>query len=307
MPVYSSDKIDSTYIKRFGHKLAVRPFIKTDFIHLFEDSELDDDNANNKSFFTNAPQVLGLGIALNNTIINISYGLGFNIRENKGGVKTESFDFQYHKYARNYVFDIYFQKYRGFYEQSKPEKGFPDLSVKQYGVHLGYIFNNQKYSYKAIFNHDEKQLKSVGSFLAGVAVNRLEIRSDSLDVFGAHNLIKSTQLGVNGGYAYNWVLDQYWTLGFSLNAGLNLGYERVQDSEKMRFRLYQTTIPRISAGYNKKDWSLGFNYLGTLSLPISSRQPVLGLNTGSASLYFIKRLNFIPYEGKFLHKILDLF
>lgn len=293
----ASDKIDSTYIKRFGHKIAIRPFIKTDFVHLFENSELDNDA--DRSYITNSPQVLGLGVALNNTIINISYGLGLNLGENKGDVKTESFDFQYHKYARNYVFDIYYQKYKGFYEDSKPEKGFPDLRVQQYGVQLGYVFNNKKYSYKAIFNHDEKQIKSVGSFLAGITVNRLEIKSDSIEVFGAHNLIKSTQFGINGGYAYNWVVNPKWTLGFSLNTGINLGYERVQESRKMRYRFYQTVLPRISASYNKEDWALGFNYLGNLSVPISSpKETVLGVNTGSVSFYFIKRLDIIPFWDK---------
>lgn len=293
--LFSADKIDSTFIKKSEFKFAIRPFFKTDIFQLIENYDNDSEG---KNYLSNFPLVLGFGLSINNSIINFSYGYGLDILKNQGNVKTESFDFQYHKYARNYVFDLYLQKYKGFYLEDNPSTVFPDLDVRQYGIHWSYLFNNRKYSYKAIFNHDETQLKSVGSFLAGVSINRLEIKSDSIEVFGAHNLIRSTQFGINGGYAYNWVMNRNWILGFSINAGINLGYENIHNESRKKFRLYQTVIPRLSVAYSKNDWAMGFNYFGNLLIPISSKQPVLGLNSSSVSFYFIKRFNFIPFWNK---------
>lgn len=130
----------------------------------------------------NNPPNIGLGFSMNNTIVNVSYGQGFNFMRDKEKGKTKALDLQIHNYGKKFTFDVFIQRYRGFYAED--ESGnvlalYPDLKIRQYGAYGQYIFNNKKFSYRAAFNQNEKQLKSAGSFLIGGGVYFSKIESDS--------------------------------------------------------------------------------------------------------------------------------
>lgn len=129
-------------------------------------------------FMPNSPLKIDFGITLNNTILDFGYGVSVWKEKEKG--KTKSFDFQTHKYIRKFVFDLFIQKYQGFYnDESKNIEIYPDLRIQNYGLSALYILNNKRYSYKAAFNQSEKQLKSAGSILLGAGIYQTKIESDS--------------------------------------------------------------------------------------------------------------------------------
>ena len=287
---------DSSYIKTFEHKLAVKTYLSKNFIFFTQKFKSEEE----KTLMPNNPSNIGLGLSLNNTIINVSYGYGFSFLRNKKQGKTKAFDFQMHNYSRKFVFDLFVQKYRGFYEESddKVITLYPDLKIEQYGAYGQYIFNNREYSYKAAFNQTERQLKSAGSFLLGGGVYKTKIKSDTSFIYNAKNTFNNFQFGISAGYAYTWVLGRYWDISTSATAGINIGSEKIQRFGKQKLEVYPTVFPRLSAGYNRHNWSLSFAYVGNLIFPSMSKDASLSLHSGSFQISFTERFDAYPFIRK---------
>ncbi|MBO7565778.1 MAG: DUF4421 family protein [Bacteroidales bacterium] len=144
----------------------------------------------------------------------------------------KSTDMQLRGYNRFFAGDIYIQKYSGFYETIANRFRLkyreidnltynPDIKVSQVDLVGKYIFNNEDFSYKAGFTAGERQLVSCGSATAGLALYYLRIRSDSLLLKEQSCDLRSCNIGVNGGYAYNYVFGKHSTLFASGMIGLN--------------------------------------------------------------------------------------
>lgn len=304
VPILCFAQVDSTYIRSFGHRLSVRPYIAKTLLFMSQESESGDEI----SYMPNNPPKIGLGVSLNNTMISFGYGYGFDFMRDKKYGKTKTVDFQLHNYGRKFVFDLYYQQYKGLYdgEDEKNIKLYPDMEIRQYGAYGLYIFNNKRYSYIAAYNQDEKQLKSTGSFLIGGSIYDTRITSDSSFVYNGKNSFRNFQFGISVGYAYTWVLGRYWDISASATTGINFGSEKFSNFGK-KLEVYPTVFPRISAGYNRKSWSLAFSYLGNMVFPVMSDEESIGIHTGSFQISFVKRFDIIPLIGNRADKLLDYF
>ncbi|NDV79526.1 DUF4421 family protein [Dysgonomonas sp. 511] len=285
-------QIDSTYIKPFEYRLAIAPYISKDMLFV----SVEQDEGASKTFIPNTPPNIGIGASINNTIISFGYGYGFDFMRDKDLGKTKAFDLQIHNYGRKIVFDIFIQRYKGFYDEEDKDTPelYPDLEVRKYGIYGQYVFNNKRFSYQAAFNQNEKQIKSAGSFLLGGGVYKTRIRSDSSFVYEDKNRIDNFQFGVSAGYAYTWVLGRYWDISASATAGINFGSEKFSTIGK-KLKVYPTVFPRISAGYNRKSWSLGLSYVGNLIFSSMNDNSSIGIHSGTVKVSFTKRFDIIPF------------
>lgn len=289
---------DTTYIKPFDNKLSLRTYLSTKFILM--EKEVDGEI---KNFIPNTPMSLGFGVSINNTIINLSYGYGLNFMKDKEKGRTKALDFQIHNYGRKFIIDLFVQKYHGFYTSDQSDKNiqlYPDLNIQQYGAFGQYVFNNKKFSYKAAFNQNERQLKSAGSLLLGGGVYFTKIGSDSSFVHKDKNSLRNFQFGVSGGYAYTWAINKRWFTSGSATMGVNFGTERINDFGKQKIEIYPTFFPRISVGYNKENWSLGLSYINNLIFSSFSDNDTgnIGLSSGNLQIGYIWRLNSNPFISK---------
>lgn len=281
---------DSTYIKSFEQELSVSTYLSKDYISLGQVIN----NKQYRTFQPNNPTDIGLGISLKNTIINFSIGYGFNFMRDKKQGKTESFDFQLHNYGREFVSDLFIEKYHGFYiddNLNKKIKLSPDLKIQQCGVYGQYVFNNKRFSYKAAFDQSEIQLKSAGSFLLGGGVYVTQIESDSSFVYNGQKTLHNFQFGISGGYGYIWVLNKGWFISGSTTMGINIGSDKISRFGKQRIKTFPTIFPRISAGYNHNTWSVGFSSINNILIPSISKGTSISVDSGSFQFTFIKRLN----------------
>ncbi|WP_166920110.1 DUF4421 family protein [Flavobacterium poyangense] len=298
VPLFCNAQIDTTYIKPYDNTLSVTSYLSMKFISLEQETD-----GEMKKFMPNIPMNLGLGVSIHNTIINFSYGYGLGfLKDDKKG-RTKAFDFQIHHYGRKFTVDLFIQKYRGFYSADKSDKNiqlYPDLNIQQYGAFGQYIFNNKKFSYKAAFNQNERQLKSAGSFLAGGGVYFTKIGSDSSFVHKSRNSLRNFQFGVSAGYAYTWAISKRWFASGSATMGVNFGTERINDFGKEKIEIYPTFFPRMSLGYNKEKWSLGLYYInnlifssfsGNTSGNTGSNGNSIGLASGNFQIGYIWRLD----------------
>ncbi|WP_255680810.1 DUF4421 family protein [Flavobacterium pisciphilum] len=300
LPFFSQAQVqvDSSYIKPFENNLSIRSYLSMKFISMKQKVE-----GETKDFMPNTPMNLGFGVSINNTIINLSYGYGLNFMKDKEKGKTKALDFQIHNYGRKFIIDLFIQKYRGFYTADDNDKNielYPDINIQQYGAFGQYVFNNKKFSYKAAFNQNERQLKSAGSFLLGGGVYFTKIGSDSSFVHKTKNSLRNFQFGVSGGYAYTWAINEKWFASGSATMGANFGTERINDFGKKKIEIYPTFFPRMAIGYNKEKWSLGLSYVNNLifSSFTDNNNSNIGLSSGNFQIAYIWRLDSNPFWGK---------
>lgn len=288
---------DSTYIKSYGYVFSLRGYISKDFLQLIQDSE----NGASGTFSPNNVPKTGIGISINNTILSFGYGHSFSFMKDKSKGNTKSFDFQLHNYSQKIVFDLFIQRYKGFFWEEEDNKDnlkiCPDLSIKQYGGNIQYVFNNKKFSYKSSFVHNERQLKSAGTFLIGASIYKIKIKADSSFVYKDKNKLTNFQFGVNGGYAYTWAnRHMYATIAGTL--GVNLGGKRFEELLKNKIEVYPSTSIRVSVGYNKRNWTFGGYYVGNILFPVVSDNNPVVLHGGNFQFFVIRRFDKIPFINK---------
>lgn len=299
-PYICFSQVDSSFIGSFDKKMAFKASFSKNFISLKQE-QLN----KAKEYLPNNPMSLGLGISIYNTILSGSFGYPFDFTIDNDLGKTKVFDFQIHNYSRKFVVDVFLQNYKGFYmnEDEKSEyKLSPDLRIEQYGAFGQYVLNHNKFSYKAAFGQNEKQLKSAGSFLLGVGVFYSRIDSDSSFVYENKNTLRNFQLGLSGGYAYTWIHKKKYYLSGSLTTGIAFGYEKAEDFGKKKLEIYPTIFPRISGGYNTDDWSLGFSYISNMIFPVFLQDHSLILSAGTFQLTYIKRIHTLPFLSNIIKK-----
>ncbi len=297
---YTFSQVDSTYIGFYEDPLSVRTYFLDKFTALSHQRENEKDET---TYRPNAPHGIGLGFTYKNVSLSGAYGFDF-MRDKKKG-KTKSMDFQYHYYGQKFIYDIFFQQYKGLFTEPEDEKYdlYPDIKLVQYGVFSQYVFNDKKFSYSAAFNQSQKQLKSAGSFLLGGAAYYNTARSDSSIVFDGGHRLKNLQFGVNGGYAYTWVASKRFFVSMSMSVGVNMGIETVDD-RKGKVKVYPSLFPRFSMGYNHDSWSIGFSGVNNRVYILYTNPSKMAFDTGALQLNVIKRFGRAP---KFLEqqKIID--
>ena len=83
-----------------------------------------------------------------------------------------------------------------------------------------WVFNNRRFSYPAVFNNSWIQKRSAGSWLTGLTfyVGQMGNSGDFSAQHGytrAISRINMLQIGIGGGYAYNFVPNRHWLLHIS--------------------------------------------------------------------------------------------
>jgi hypothetical protein len=250
----------------------------------------------NITYIPNSP--VGIGLSVGYKKFSLAGGICFDFLRNKDKGKTNIIDFQYHYYGNKFIFDLFIQNYKGFYTKGEDRVLiiYPNLRLVQYGLSGQYVFNNKRFSYRAAFNQTERQLKSAGSFQVGGGVFYNQISSDSLLIHKDRNKLEYYQLNFSGGYVYTQVIKTNFHVSLGLSAGLNL---EAENPRKIK-GISPSFFPRLSMGYNGKDWSLGLSFLMNGMYFTGNDKLDMLLDTGYAEIAFVKRFNFAP---KFLKKI----
>lgn len=298
--VYS--QVDSTYISSFNQDFSARSYIATKISGL---DKMTKQEYIGLIYRINAPAGIGIGASWKNYSFAFSRRIWFLRDPEKG--KTNSLELQYYGYRRKFAYSLSLQQHTGFYNEIMNSDGayttYPKMKLHMYGGTFQWVFNNKKFSYKAAFNQNERQLKSAGSFLLGAAVYYTKLNTDTLKLFSnMESLHENIQFGITGGYAYSWVLGKSWFVTGSLDLGVNLGHNNPKQIFNEKMKIYPTLNSRIAAGYNLDSWSFGLSsYYNRVYLFIDGKDN-LSVNEFNIQLTFIKRFN---WGNKFVNKTLN--
>ena len=293
-------QIDSSYIQPFDHDFSAK-------IYIYDKSAGFDKESNKEEveYRTNNPVSIGLGIAWKN--YSFSFSKGFDIFRDKKRGKTESLEFQHHSYGQKIIYDIFLQQHKGLYNEQPNVEGVydlhPDVQFSMYGGSFQYIFNNRKFSSRAAFNLNERQIKSAGSFLLGGSVYYSKVQTDSTLLFEQMNKKhKNLQFGASVGYAYTWAISRRWLITAYFSAGATIGNNQPERFFKEEMKIYPTFNGRFAVGYNAKTWSIGTVFMMNTVFLFYDEDQSLSMNNQQLQLTFIKRFH---WGNKFVNKTLN--
>ena len=131
--------------------------------------------------------------------------------------KYKDFELNVNSYSNRMGFDFIYQNARNFKGWHKAE-GTPRIELppevvklKSLNVNAYYAFNYRRFSYPAAFMQSYIQRHSAGSFL--LAVSGQGQRVDTKRQY--ESVLKVTNIGIGGGYGYNWVPGRNWLFHLS--------------------------------------------------------------------------------------------
>jgi len=290
-PLSVEAQLDSTYIRPFPEEFTIRPYMYYKFTTLVTEERGGDE----VRYHPNIPVGIGVGFTYRNYALNLAYAPPFFRDKEKG--KPKYIDLQYHYYSRKYLFDFLFQDYKGFYTVHDRRKEvynlYPDIHVIQYGAGAQYIFNHRKFSYRAAFYGNEKQVRSAGSFQLGGGLYYNKIQSDTTQILAGRDWFRNYQLSVTGGYVYTFVFKKDWFLTMGLSAGVNFGLEKIGRSGE-QLEVTPNLVPRMAWGYNGDDWALLFNFVMNSVTVTRSGGIYTTLETGRVNVSYVHRIGTGP-------------
>ena len=196
--------------------------------------------------YPNDQTSLGVGFSYKWIGLGIGFSFPFMNKDDNIYGKTQRFDFQLNTYSKKIGFDTHLQYYKGFYLDnvnklitwnSSAYPLLPDMETFSMGMNGYYLFNHERFSYRAVFLHNEIQRKSAGSFILGgfwsfnYGGSPTHFLSDDIQLTNQYDTIfnlvvyKTFHWGVAIGYAHTFVLWKQFFLHFSFVP--KLGFYRV--------------------------------------------------------------------------------
>ena len=171
---------------------------------------------------------------------------------------------------------------------------FDGLKVGVAGADLYYIFNHGHFSYPAAFAQSTCQKISCGSWLAGIGFthNSLDFDYDKLQKLLDENIpeqevkldsgfmFKTAEyynIGISGGYAYNWVFAKNWLLSGSGQVAVAYKQSKGKTEEKGEEQQFSLTkispyfIGRFGLVYNNTKWYAGLSAIVHSNYYLESR------------------------------------
>lgn len=290
-------QVDTTYIKKHELPLSVKVSIGRNNVILTENIYNKESGKEEvkKEYRDNQPINMGLNVSTRG--YSLGFSMGINALRSKKKGKTKSLQFNYLGYKRSFIYDIYLQSQKGFYQDSDDKESYllePNASIKILGGSFLYIFNNKRFSYKAAFQQSEIQAKSQGSFLLGgnIFYSKVNTEDSSISFESISKQEENLQFGIQGGYAYSWAFNAKLLLLANLNVGANIGNNRINKFFKTRMHIYPILNARLSLSHNDGDISYAVTVVANKHWLSKNKYLEMGMHQIFAQFSFTKRFNF---------------
>ncbi|HQA76179.1 MAG TPA: DUF4421 family protein [Salinivirgaceae bacterium] len=310
--LFKSKEVDTAYIVSFNDKLIAGIYIPHKFVSF---SALDVSSGKLIEYEPNSKLAIGLEASYKWFGLGLAYSIPSSRKSSRQLGDTKSIDFQYNFILRHWAIDGYFQLYKGFYFSNMSDyfdlwnydSDYPkaDLKIGNYGIVANYIVNNDKFSYQAVFNFNEKQKKSVGSLILGTFVFYNTLNADT--TFIPHFAMKYFQdisqlsnmgaisFGATVGYAYTFVIKKYFCVNISLIPGYGVfnnsaRYDNGAPIEKgLKSAFFFQS--RVSLLYQKNDFYVCFSGVTGTQTSISKSPYSFSFGHGQTELSVGYRFN----------------
>lgn len=209
-----------------------------------------------------------IGLNLSFMAVGISYTR--NVRGMVGADRSPSNAFNFNFTCSRIYAEINRQKTHGnsFIDRFGQYKDGQEINVPFSGIHeettsgmAYYIFNNKHYSRAAAYCYSKIQLRSAGSWMAGIRLDHQRVITDFTELPPAMlqyvpmlpllNTFDSWDYEILGGYGYSFVLPHSWLLNFTALPSLGWRHSAINSTEPKARELMATNLRgRTSLTYN---------------------------------------------------------
>ncbi|MFZ9848572.1 MAG: DUF4421 family protein [Flavobacteriales bacterium] len=181
---------DTNYISSHREKLTIKTYLSAKSDELTQQGGVKRDKV---IYDVNRPYRFGLGVSYKwfNLAATLFSPVTNNEIKEKG--ETKHFDLRITSNSRSFLTDIWIQSFKGFYLSNTlnvmpkwDKQGVfyqrKDISTFDFGGALFYNVKHRKFSFKALFSQNERQIKSKGTPIIGVnwSVFQMNSNPDSL-------------------------------------------------------------------------------------------------------------------------------
>lgn len=271
---------DSTYVAGTGYKMnaKIRTESWTDYYGFIFDNKTEMAMVSDPS--------TSVGLYLTYMAVSVGYDMNISkyFSDTKDARKRWSFNFNCMLFSAN----LYFIKndvgttIRSFdpygVNTHTPDFSFDGINNTTWGLDAVYYFTHKRYSHAAAFNYSRIQLKSGGSFFAGISYSRIKNEFDFSSLpeemlkaipetsTGYDYTVNTHNYFLKGGYGYNYVINNKWIWGSTVAPliGCSSGY---YDNETERKTTFATMLEAgTSIVYNSGRWFAGATASGRFGL-----------------------------------------
>ena len=244
---------------------------------------------------------VGVGVGHKWLNLDLALSLPFINDDDELFGKTKRFDIQANMYLNRFTIDLNYQPYKGYYgfnpqhyiddfDRRNPVYPIrPDISTFNTAVNVLYNFKPEKFSYRAAFTYNERQVKSAGSWLVGSFLSYFEMNADSTivpfqerdefnpeaDFRGA----KYVNTGVSGGYGHTFVIKKKWFISMTLVMGLGPSFitfpERNGTPSNKEVKFAIRAVARAALGYNGEKLFGGISSISSASSEVDEEEAYL--------------------------------
>lgn len=276
---YVQDSIRAKFIRNYPNHFFIWPVIKRRSLQVDVQSLVD---AQRRVRFTpNNSVSMGLGFYVFEIAFELAFAVPIDERSVSRYGKTDSRDFQLNAIGKFWGFDIYSQKYSGFYldDSFVPIRGttpYPqraDLDTRNFGMAGIYTFNRDKFSFRSSYTFAEQQLYSRGSFFISGTLNSFKMNADSVILsisnrdqfseFADFTQFGYTTLGIAPGYSHNFIYKNFF-LNLTLGLGPAHNWTRLiteSGNEEYNVSINSISVFRMGIGYNSDHFFAGLGFV----------------------------------------------
>jgi hypothetical protein len=267
-PARDTDSLRSYYITQFPKYFFLYPVLKQRSLNF----KLEKENGvpGTITFKPNNSYSFGLGMYLFEFGFELAFAIPLEEKTISRYGESKARDIQFNLLGKKWGLDAYYQKYKGFYVTdsrvnvpgNEPYPQRPDIVTQNIGLTGNYVFNNQRFSFRAAYNFSEQQVFSKGSLLMFSSLSSFKLDADSSiisesqkSIFGndvAFTDLRYTSFSIAPGYTYSLVYKHFF-----LNGTLAVGpaHNWVRFTVENKPDKSETTInsfvaARIAIGYN---------------------------------------------------------
>jgi hypothetical protein len=212
-------------------------------------------------------------------------------RVEKGDTKVTDFQAGF-GFKTNWLAELYYQRYEGYYVQSKTARMIhDDLTMQHVGTQLTYVFD-PSYSAAMTRTTSWKQSSSKGSWMLSAGYDEFDLdgdlvpRSLNTSLRSALDRAKVRSISARVSRGHNWIWKN-WFAGILIGAGANLSdiqyqYSGSTDSNTDMKMIYNTGF---SAGYQWGQSKVGF-FARSYSWDIAFDDKELTSSTSLTGVYY---------------------
>jgi Domain of unknown function (DUF4421) len=273
------DSIRSKFVKRFPDHFFVWPVIKRRSLEVEARSNANKDHK--VLFKPNNSVAFGVGFYLFEIAFEVAFAVPVEEQSKfKYGTSTAS-DFQLNALGKFWGFDVYHQKYSGFYlddsetdvPQNQPFIQRADIDTRNFGLAGIYTFNRDKFSLRSSYNFAEQQIYSRGSWFVTGTINSFKIKGDSallsipnreaFSEFSDFVDLRYTTFGIAPGYSHNFIYKKFFVnLTLGIGPAHNWTYFKLANgTERNSVSINSISVARIGLGYNADRFFAGIGFV----------------------------------------------